>query len=310
MITYGMVIIALSAALLVGTADAETEPTEITIYISDTLAEPLPAGYQTTVVGGDTLMVQVLAEPRLANESSLAASDDSLSAQTKAMETSPQAAVGNHAITTEEPDRHLLNSVFIGDPFRSASTGSLTLAVESKTVKERKEEDDIRGKKLAAGVKGGLVGALTGGIIAVFGLGMIPPPEAEPGTDPSLSNAIRGLNTLIHGMWGGNIVGTAVGVSRVDPQDNFLITLAGSAIVGAGVPYAIALTEWAESEGGENLLILSGLLGPIVGATIASERWSKPLSAKLHLKPEVRQVSIGLLPNPKGGLSAVATLRF
>ena len=177
-------------------------------------------------------------------------------------------------------------------------------------MKERKEEDDIRGKKLAAGVRGGLVGAFTGGIIAVFGLGMIPPPEAESGTDPSLSNSIRALNTLIHGMWGGNIVGTAVGVSRVDPQDNFLITLAGSALVGAGVPYAIALTEWAESEGGENLLILSGLLGPIVGATIASERWSKSLSAKLHLNPEARRVSVGLVPDPKGGLSAVATLRF
>ena len=34
MITYRMAIIALSAALLVGTADAETEPKEITIYIS------------------------------------------------------------------------------------------------------------------------------------------------------------------------------------------------------------------------------------------------------------------------------------
>ena len=164
------------------------------------------------------------------------------------------------------------------------------------------------GKKVAAGVGGGLVGALTGGIIAVSSLGA--PPEAEPGTDPSLSNSLRVLTTFIYGMWGGNIVGTAVGVSTVDPQDNFLITLAGSALVGAGVPYAIALTEWAESEGNENLLILSGLLGPIVGATIASERWSKPLSAKLHLNPEARRVSVGLVPDPKGGLSAVATMRF
>ena len=164
------------------------------------------------------------------------------------------------------------------------------------------------GKKLAAGVGGGLVGALTGGIIAVSSLGA--PPEAEPGTDPSLSNSLRVLTTFIYGMWGGNIVGTAVGVSTVNPQDNFLITLAGSALVGAGVPYAIALTEWAGLERNENLLILSGLLGPIVGATIASERWSKPLSAKLHLNPEARRVSVGLVPDPKGGLSAVATLRF
>ena len=45
----------------------------------------------------------------------------------------------------------------------------------------------------------------------------------------------------LFGFWGGNLVGTAVGVSAVDPQDNFRITLAGSALLGAGVPYAIAI---------------------------------------------------------------------
>ena len=180
--------------------------------------------------------------------------------------------------------------------------------------KKREKEADTRiGKKLAAGAGGGLVGALTGGIIAVSSLGA--PPEAEPSTDPSLSNSLRVLNTFIHGMWGGNIVGTAVGVSRVDPQDNFLITLAGSALLGAGVPYAVAFmfadvnNEAASGIFGA-IFGLSVLLGPIIGATIASERWRKPLSSKPHLKPAARHVSVGLVPNLKGGLSAVATLRF
>ena len=46
------------------------------------MAEPLPAGYQTLVVGGDTLMVRVLAEPLPTDAPPLAASEDSLSAQT------------------------------------------------------------------------------------------------------------------------------------------------------------------------------------------------------------------------------------
>ena len=122
---------------------------------------------------------------------------------------------------------------------------------------------------------------------------------------PKGDDGIGGAVTVMVGIWGGNLVGTAVGVSLIDPQDNFLITLAGSALLGAGVPYAIAVIG-----GDENVLILSGLLGPIVGATIASERWRKPLAAKRPLQPEARRVSVGLVPDPKGGLSAVATLRF
>ena len=150
------------------------------------------------------------------------------------------------------------------------------------------------GKKLAAGVLGGVVGGLAGAVIAE---GQHQAIEGDDG--------IGGAIATMVGIWGGNLVGTAVGVSAVDPQDNFLITLAGSVLLGVGVPYAIA-TE----NGSDNLIILSGLLGPIVGAMIASELWRKPLSAKRHLKPKAPLVSVGLVPNPKGGLSAIATMRF
>ena len=149
-------------------------------------------------------------------------------------------------------------------------------------------------KKIAAGLLGGVSGGLVGGAI------MVGVASGEFGYE---------IPALL-GFWGGNLVGTAVGVSAVDPKDNFLITLAGTALLGAGVPYAIAIISVETNWNIGGLIALSGLLGPIVGATIASKVWRKPLSAKLHSKPEARRVSVGLVPDPKGGLSAVATLSF
>ena len=168
-----------------------------------------------------------------------------------------------------------------------------------KEGKKEGEGDTRIGKKLAAGVLGGLGGGLVGAALMV---------SAD---DDDFGNEIPAL----FGFWGGNLVGTAIGVSAVDPQDNFLITLAGSALLGAGVPPAVAFmfadvnNETASGIFGA-ISVLSAFLGPIVGATIASERWRKPLSAKHHLKLEARWVSVGLVPNPQRGLSAVTTLRF
>ena len=140
------------------------------------MVDLLPVGHQTIVVGGDTLMVQVLAEPRLANEPSLAASDDSLSAQTKAMETSPQAAVGDHANTTEEADRHLLDSLFMGDPFRSASADSDSMERVERLPTQAESMDDMgSGKRVAQKlISGAIVGGVVGGTggLAGFGLGL------------------------------------------------------------------------------------------------------------------------------------------
>ena len=91
------------------------------------MAEPLPAGYQTIVVGDDTLMVQVLAEPRLANEPSLAASDDSLSAQTKTIETSLDYWIGRI-----EQDTTWHDTVYVGGDVTIASGAILTLAPDTQ----------------------------------------------------------------------------------------------------------------------------------------------------------------------------------
>ena len=169
-----------------------------------------------------------------------------------------------------------------------------------KRVFKAAEVDSFRiGNKLMAGLGGGIAGAFIGAFI----MADIYQPKGGDDTFGRLGAAMNGLEI-------GYIVGTATGVSWVDAQDDFLITLAGS-ILGLGVPVGAinvisAKTGWEL----EDLAGVSAFLGPIIGATIASERGRKPLSAKLHLEPEARRFSVGLVPNPKGGLSAVATLRF
>ena len=173
-------------------------------------------------------------------------------------------------------------------PAQAEPVDSVRVEGEHQVAKQKKKEDEagIRlVKKLTAGALCGVGGAFLGAVIAE---GQHQAIEGDPG--------IGNFVAFMIGIWGGNIVGTAVGVSVADPQDNFLITLVGSALFGA-VPIAIA-TEGAS----ENLIILSGLLGPIVGAMITSELSRKP--------PQARRVSVGLVPNLKGGLSAVSVLRF
>ena len=170
---------------------------------------------------------------------------------------------------------------------RFVETEPAVTSILKEAKKKKEDEAGIRlVKKLTAGGLGGVGGAFLGAVIAE---GQHQAIEGDDG--------IGGAIATMVGIWGGNLVGTVVGVSAVDPQDYFLITLAGSVLLGAGVPVAIA----AES-GSDNLIILSGLLDPIVGAMITSELSRKP--------PQARRVSVGLVPNLKGGLSAVATLRF
>ena len=186
---------------------------------------------------------------------------------------------------------------------RSDSLSEQLAAMVERYQKKADNRENLRiAKKLAAGVLGGVGLGLVGAAIAVSEYEY----QSNAGDD-----GIGGFFSPFFGFWGGNIVGTAIGVSAVDPQDNFLITLAGSVLLGAGMPYALAVISVETNlEAGDNLIVLSGLLGPIIGATIASEAWRKPLSAKHHLKPEARRFFVGLVPDRKGGLSTIAKLRF
>ena len=132
--------------------------------------------------------------------------------------------------------------------------------------------------KLFSGVLGGGLFALAGGAIGI-----------NVGEDETYDPFV---NSLIGG-WVGYLVGVPAGMSVFDPHDQFKYSLVGSLIGGAASLPLLYIEEdlWPA------LFIAS-----FVGAAIMSE-FSREL-------PENRRVSIGLLPGPKGRLSAVATLRF
>ena len=108
-----------------------------------------------------------------------------------------------------------------------------------------------------------------------------------------------GWTPLILGIWIGYPVGSAIGVSLVEPQDRFIHPLIGS-FLGFG---AAALTK-----SDINVLIFPPIL-----ATLASEfsRFDNlPPIFMSRSPPRSSRFSVGLVPNSTGHLSAVATLRF
>ncbi len=108
------------------------------------------------------------------------------------------------------------------------------------------------GKKLNYGYLGGFVGGFAG---VPFGILLLPFPEEHP-------DGTSGAHLYVgafYGLWFGNILGSAVAVSKVDRHGHFFLTLAGSALLGAGVPYAIHVLSW------KNGVVVSfpcGMVGP------------------------------------------------
>ena len=141
-------------------------------------------------------------------------------------------------------------------------------------------------RKLGAGA---LVGAGAG---ALVGAGFVLLwDKANPQEGDLVGFAVAASAAIFGGI--GYVIGVPVGVSRVDPHDRFIASLAGS-LIGGGVGYHITRQEYK--------LWPSCLIFPLVGATAMSEVLRNP--------PEARRVSVGLAPGPKGSVSALATLRF
>lgn len=147
--------------------------------------------------------------------------------------------------------------------------------------------------KLIAGTLGGVVGAT---IVATS----LPCFSTDyNGNRPPFCDSLE--PALLYGYPAGTAIGvTAVDVNTSDPHDKsikslikFLGLSLGGSTVGliGGLGLALISPLWP-----------SPLIGPIVGATLASELWHNPLASRL--------ISVGLMPNPWGRLSAVATLRF
>lgn len=260
------------------------------------MAEPLPTGYQTIVVDGDTLTVQVLAEPLPTDDPPLAASEDRLSVQKRVMETSLQTAVEDSTNTTKESDRHLLDSIFMGDPFRSAEAVSDSAErVERSPIQAGWMDDMGSDKRVATKLASG---ALVGGVGFALGFALALVSEGDCDKDDNNDDPFCGYSCceeLRRVMFGstGYLVGTAVGVSQFDPRDRFIASLGGSVV---GLIGGIGLMSV------DDVFWPSIFVGSVAFATVMSEWTRKP--------PEARRISVGLAPNPKGGLSAVATLRF
>ena len=138
-------------------------------------------------------------------------------------------------------------------------------------------------KKLGVGVLGGCGGAVLGAALGALGTGG--------------GGAADGIPFVLGGLLG-YTAGTAVGVTRIDPYDHLISTLLGS-VIGMAVglkemPNSFHIEEWSES--------WPVFAYPVIGATIMSE-----LSRYI---PESSRFFLGLAPDRRGRLSAVAMLRF
>ena len=171
--------------------------------------------------------------------------------------------------------------------------GELTETPDRLSARTARGDHRNTGERIALKLRNGVIAS---GIFQLGGIVLIG------------SNSIAGP---LPGAIIGSAVGAVAGVLRVDPparSRNFqklFMSLAGSSI---GTMVAGLVTSRDTYYGLPDVLAL--LVCPAVGATIATEVWSKPIPAEIKSKPEASRFSIGIVPAPKRGLSAIATLRF
>ena len=153
------------------------------------------------------------------------------------------------------------------------AVGQLTETPERLSGKTQRKDSKGSGKRIAFK----LVSGTLSGIGVSFG-GLFLSSGAE----------VRDWAPITWSVLIGYPVGSAIGVSLVDPHDRFIHSLIGS-LLGVGVAIS------ASSD-------INFLIFPPILATLASEMFRKP--------PKARRLSVGLMPNSTGHLSAMATLRF
>ena len=105
-----------------------------------------------------------------------------------------------------------------------------------------------------------------------------------------------GVESIFFGLGVGGAVGFSLGVTAVDPYDSFPVTLLAG--VTPGVVGFFLLQSGLYVDTGFSLAYVI----PQFSALIISEIWRNP--------PEDHLTSFSITPTPKGGLSAVAALRF
>ena len=297
-----IVALTLFAALMVADADAETAAERLAV----TQQKKKPAEITISIRGGHKAVVSALLEA--VDERTLVsgiADFDSLS--------STYGLMGIHRKGRKSPFYygHRFRLTFPPDADVVALAGAYwnlpyIQSVEPEPPPEaraRKTVKDIENKGLRLLTKvagGGMAGVGVGlvGMTIALGMEVRSRSEPEPGTDPSSGYALGNRFATVLGSCIGNMVGAAIGVSLVDPQDNFRITL-GHSLAGSVVGLLGGIGLTAASKG---TLWPSLFVGPVAMATAWSERSRQP--------PQARRVSFGLSPTLNGGLSASATLHF
>ena len=148
-----------------------------------------------------------------------------------------------------------------------------------------------RGLRIVKKVATGTASCLVFTVLGFWGTG-------EVLSDGSYSDSgLEGFGFLFFGSVIGWSVGFPLGVSSVDPYDSLPKTLLAGIIPGA-----VEIGLWRMGNSVRGFWFRKASIASVISSLIASELSRKP--------PQDRRVSVGLVPNPKGGLSAVATLRF
>ena len=146
-----------------------------------------PDGYQTLVVDGDTLMVQVLAEPLPTDEPLSAAIDDSLSAQKEAMENRGIKKKSKSRTASERLARFGFS--VIGGTMIGTWTGTIVAKATKDCSSYYADGFTCSDDSLLGGGVGFVVGVIIG-----LGLAADPPDQAEtPNKPPQARRVSVGL---------------------------------------------------------------------------------------------------------------------
>ena len=171
---------------------------------------------------------------------------------------------------------------------RSAASDSLSEQMKAMIKRYYTEDGSLRiPKKVAVGTASGIV-------FTLLSFGVL----GDALSDGSYSDS--GLEALVIFFYSSNIgfsVGFPLGVSSVDPYDSFPKTLLAGVIPGA-----VEILSWRMGNSVKGFWFRPASIVSVISSLTVSELSRKP--------PQARRVSVGLVPNLKGGLSAVATLRF
>ena len=166
--------------------------------------------------------------------------------------------------------------------FSRRSAASDSLSDQMKAIIKRYYTEDMT-LRIAKKVAGGTIFCFSFTVLGLWG-----------SVDDSYSDSgFEGAALVLSTAAIGTSIGFPLGVSLVDPYDSFPKTLL------AGV---IPIGLWRMGNSVEESGFWLASIVSVISSLTVSELSRKP--------PQARRVSVGLIPDPKGGLSAVATLRF